>query len=628
MGGFGNFNPSIGNLTKNASKLKGFNVANLKGLGQDKLKGFGKDKLKGFGKGALDKFGGKALDKFGESNLNSSGVDDSVIKTFFEHNIPLDKIEIADLEEGTHPRIPTKSEKITGVLGALYPVILINSYVFNVKEIMKMEIDTSNFLPTIQLKLLLQSGSFISSSMPKDGDIISIFINDETKIYKSIRSDFLITDATTLNANEDGMHATIILNGTLRVPKLYFLPNTAIKGTSFNVLQQIAHDLDLGFASNVEETDDEMIWHSGLNNYEEFIKDITDHSWKTPETFFNVFIDLYYNLNFVNVNAQFNNNYKFLNGLATQILNINQTDDEDKDNMNTEHPIVFTNYRPSVGSNFYFSEFKPISQSNSITKKLGYFYESVFFDHETLQNWDITLEPLITKGSEENSILLKGRAQEDYYLSQIKKQWFGIQYAGENQNVHDNYIIAKVQNMINNQEINKFNVKVSADRFNLNIYKYQRLPFVFFIQFDQMKKMQHNVGAELDTQTEVSHISVDRFYTGWYLLKGFKIIFDKSTNDYLNSFKHELIIAKRELNIPPIEKESSYGKPGNVPSGIAKKISLPKGLGKNIKVPKGFGKNVKLPGNLNKNLKLPSVLDKNINLPESLGKHIKFPKFP
>ena len=66
-----------------------------------------------------------------------------------------------------------------------------------------------------------------------------------------------------------------------------------------------------------------------------------------------------------------------------------------------------------------------------------------------------------------------------------------------------------------------------------------------------MQEMKTDDYAELKTD-----MAVDSFYTGWWLLKGFKIIFVDDSPDETNKFRQEFILSRRELPLPATTSET------------------------------------------------------------------------
>ena len=85
----------------------------------------------------------------------------------------------------------------------------------------------------------------------------------------------------------------MVIEGKMNIPHIYDEVSQAYEGTSFEVLQEIAKELGLGFSSNVSTTDDKMRWVCPFKSKEKFVQEITDAAWSSPREFYTSFIDVY-----------------------------------------------------------------------------------------------------------------------------------------------------------------------------------------------------------------------------------------------------------------------------------------------------------------------------------------------
>ena len=70
---------------------------------------------------------------------------------------------------------------------------------------------------------------------------------------------FKIINFTTING-VSGDNITLKIKAILNVDPLYLFNYESYEGTTYDVLTTLATDMDLGFASNIAGTNDEMIW--------------------------------------------------------------------------------------------------------------------------------------------------------------------------------------------------------------------------------------------------------------------------------------------------------------------------------------------------------------------------------
>ena len=192
-----------------------------------------------------------------------------------------------------------------------FPYILINEYRLQRQEISSFEIDCTNFLPILHLKLLITNNQFTSQKIPKDGDIASVYLRSFNETYKPVRNDYLITHVETTFLNDQEPVTIFYITGILNIKKIWVEQNKAFKGKSIDIIKKVATELQLGFATNIDGmTDDEMTWICDWKSYKDFIIHITNHSWKNENTFYRTFVDIYYNINFVEVEKQLNYGYE------------------------------------------------------------------------------------------------------------------------------------------------------------------------------------------------------------------------------------------------------------------------------------------------------------------------------
>ena len=189
----------------------------------------------------------------GQSNIVRLVEDPDVKK-----NIKFDELSI---ERASMESTGGFSIEHTNLVGSVYPIIRINDMEFGIKNIVKMVISSDSFLPTISLTLKFNSSDFVSTNMPKDGDIISTFIRTNTDALNFLRNDFIITSCDVSNFKGKGGN-TVHLSGKLFIPGIDSAYSTfGIIGSSKTVCKEVAKKFNIGFAYNDEEdTADFQTW--------------------------------------------------------------------------------------------------------------------------------------------------------------------------------------------------------------------------------------------------------------------------------------------------------------------------------------------------------------------------------
>lgn len=168
-----------------------------------------------------------------------------------------------------------------------------------------------------------------------------------------------------------------------------------------------------------------------------------------------------------------------------------------------------------------------------VSKKWGYKSFSQFFDFQSLEFWNIFVDPVITEGTASKKIILKGRSfnktpdgksAETYWKSQNKRYWQGVQY----EDVHDKYIYSEMWNTRNIVELEKLFLVAHTERWNPNIYRGEKIPVLVYSQSNVNARKQNTTPAEVpDTTQSGSDASmvVNQLYSGFYMVDGFKITY-------------------------------------------------------------------------------------------------------
>lgn len=510
------------------------------------------------------------------------------IYNVFKPTITLDEISVRQTKKDE------KRFRVEDYASLQYPIIKINDYMIGPSEIDSLKINAQNFLPMITLQLKFENELFLSKNMPKDGDIISVFIRNKSDLLIPIRNDYVITGVSALGksgSSRGGMSMTLF--GELFVPGLRsYFGSAAYLGTSMEVLQEVAQELELGFNTNEQDTDDKQIWYN-TGSPEEFINDVCFRAWKNENSFFDCWIDIYYNLNFVNVQKQLLSSEDSVD-IAALLGNVDKSwtwgsnTDESK---SVQTAKVFSNYPGFRNSSFYILGWKPDHQSTAITFRYGTSIDAAFFEHlddlysdpEIKQYWKIKIDPDYDPNKLDNYILLRGRArwdpsinqnelaQANYNYKDIYRQspWVGIQYTINDAaqeptqwtgNHHRNYMRAQAHNTINMVELEKLNVEILVQGTNMNIIRGDKLP-VALIKIDPKEvRLSYPEAKQIE--------ALDFFYSGWYYVKGFSITFNRSKDtDVFSNFKQTFILTRREWPPPePVQPIKNTNQEKNNPN--------------------------------------------------------------
>jgi hypothetical protein len=503
------------------------------------------------------------------------------IYNIFKPSIVLDELSLPKSTD-------SDSKKMEDIASMEYPLIKINNYFISHQELDFMNIDCRNFLPTITLQVTFISDKFMDKEMPKDGDVISIAIRSKSDALNIIRNDYVITGVTPGRRAASGTRpVSVTFFGELFVPGLRsYIGSEAFKGTALQVMKDVAKELSLGFNTNDEDTDDSQIWFS-VDSPEDFINHLTARTWKDENSFYDSWIDIYYNLNFVNIQKQLLSAEDDVDeGISLDNIDAQWTwgSETSQDKANTM-PKVFSNYIGYRTTSFYITEWKPINKSSAMTFTYGTSMNASFFEHmnslykdpKSTKYWNFKISPAYDPEKLNSHILLRGRAKYDPSINEgelakanydytnlyQRAPWMGIQYTAANTeednlkwtgNHHSNYLRAQIHNAINLAELEKLNVEINVQGVNMNIIRGDKVP-IAIIGMDPVENQLVNPEAQgRDRKND--------FYSGWYMVKGFSLSWTKeSVGSMISNFSQTFILTRREWPTPiptdPVPVQSS-----------------------------------------------------------------------
>lgn len=482
---------------------------------------------------------------------------------------------------------PTNGGSQLNTVGNDYPIIRINDMVLGKDDIQSMLISSRGFLPTIELSLKFANTALISKNMPKDGDMISVFVRTNTSAINYLRNDFIINHVDS-NISSKSANNTVFLRGELFIEGFTSNNNTfGIIGTSKDVMKEIAKKFKMGFAYNdADDMDDLQNWLCCFSSPQVFIEDVTRHSWKNNMSFFKSWVDLYYNLCFVNVNKFLSSDENpedeidltfFSSTVALNTL----TSSNDKPDDAKPFLKVFSNFDSFKGSSFYISKWHPVNRSNSLSS--GYSNIIHSFTHnqnvyiENKDNCEDTLivNPVYDTSKLDSYIILRGRAKYDENANPDNEQarvnysmqntyinhiWSGVEYKmdkDENSssnntwsgNVHHNYHNAAYQNEINDIELNKLYIEVVCDGLCLQVMRGERVPV--FLKYN----------TPLDKNISPDDPGFNRFYSGYYIVDSIEYKYNGKVKTGYSSFSTIMNLKRREWPTPEAIKSDSNDNP-------------------------------------------------------------------
>jgi hypothetical protein len=486
--------------------------------------------------------------------------------TIFEYaknNIPLDVLETIDTESqnGAFGDNPTKTYKKSDQVGDIFPFIKIGKFSFGFNQIEELEIECFDFLPRIRVTIKDTNGVFASAHFPKDKPILNVYIKSKSKKFKPIRNDYLINKVIKTGSskfadeNEDGIGGTYVLTGVLLVPGLYESVSQSYENmSSYEVLFAVAKECGLGFASNDDSTSDRMNWINTWDKRIDFIKDVTHSSYKDDDSFFITFIDVYYNLNFINLHEMLGTEpaslelAPVLSGMHDYLQN-DQTDDTLEEIGKT----VFSNFGLFRGSEQYIEDRDLISNQGDLLFNIGDSTGLVYYDALLQEDDPKDNNIILDVASSFNSVNIENKdiqTGKTYF-------WGGIDYGND----HDNYLFSKANNAFNLIELRKINLAIKTENANFSIIKGSKIPVVIVTHGDKDETTtapyeNHEKSSEYDDDKEkfkdIAKFRYDDYLTDNYVIIGIKYVFDlRRAKDKRTQYYTEMILARNNWGKSP-----------------------------------------------------------------------------
>ena len=499
-------------------------------------------------------------------NISNSTVSDGtlspinqlqVIRQIVKPVVQLDDLVVQDLESGeintgsdpNHGEFPIKHSK---AFTTESPLIQINEQLYRDQDIERMVISSSDFLPTISITIKVHAKFVYSKSFPKDGDLLSVFIRSKDDSLKPIRNDYEITNVSTQSSGNELGIEIMRIGGILSIPGLPAQKCFSKKGNSIEVLQSVAEDFDLGFATNEIITKDSQTWLCTFKRPIDFIGDVTTSSWKDEKSFFTSFVDIFYHLNFVNIEPMFSAKPGIEKGLSVE--NFSTDYDVDSELIKSFQGILFTNHTAAQYSQFQIAKYQQVNRANDINRVHGYMKYMHYYDALLKQKQTVYTDPIVSEGASQSQYTFKGRNNDNKQrYVQVTHRWMGTMYGVNGENSHSKYLYAKTWNHQNIVHLDKLHLEMELIGVNMNLRRFQCIPVLITIQEDLQRK-QANEPTDYTQSTSNHEIAaidqdsvpfvVDKFYTGYYVIETIDYIFERG------KLKQKLKLLRREWPAP------------------------------------------------------------------------------
>ena len=508
--------------------------------------------------------------------------------------------EKKDTNNNENEQLPdeTKSDSLAGnntSVGLAYPLIRIADHYFAQREIEYFSIESKGFLPTMKLIIHSNNKDLMKENLIKEGEKCSVFIYNGHGTFKSLRCDFRITNFIDVSTSKSYIEPDLRYHvyGELLIPELYNANlSFSMPGTSKDAIMDIASRLGLGFFfCDPDDTNDCQMWYcfadddkSENSHIVKYIKDVTQHSWKNFNSFFDSWVDVRYGLTYLNINKMLgedgmdeNIDLTYLNNTLNQESaadkNLAEASASDKKNNPIPQLKLLSNITtdPSALTSFYVIDYQVVNNAGAITKQMGVnCCQNYVIDNTGVAsvNADIEMKysvptnktklengfyTLIEPGQNEtyaeadngdytqqNTVVQGGKIadiQGDQDGNTISKTGNNNQSVG---NVNKFFDAAYEHNRINNLLLQKKYVNMTLQGCNLGIMRGEKIPAL--IQDQQAQILGMNEDNKV-TKLIVEDVS------GWFIISSIKWIYD--INSYMPGtlWTTEISLTRREWPI-------------------------------------------------------------------------------
>ena len=432
-----------------------------------------------------------------------------------------------------------------------YPLVYLNGVLIESTSINKLQLTNNSFVPTLKLEFTDPTNKLLDENFPVDNSIISIFKESTNQSYMGIKMDFKVTDFIIIKGKKNTDSIYYSIDASLDLDELYLMNYESYKGTSFEVLKKICADIGLGFATNIDNTSDNQVWINSANYKIEFLRDIIDLSYISDETFLFGYIDFYYNFNYVDIEKALNED------ISTQknLIDFQQLDKKSSKTQEQEVPLILTNFPDKTSTNLKIDLYTIENSSTNVNLTYGYRHRANYYDKNNDVIKKYAMDSISVAG--DDKIVMKGNETNDIlYNNMINGTWLGKL---DTDNVHENFLHSKLQNMLNLKFLQKLKMTVRMNRVNYGLYRFQ-LVEVRLYNLGKWNATQEKNKNKKTTKDKNQGDEVDSFdetiinkLSGAWLITAINIIYDKEGGN-----TQELTLVKRELT------DGKYSFPGQI----------------------------------------------------------------
>jgi hypothetical protein len=350
------------------------------------------------------------------------------------------------------------TEKLSRSVGN-FPVVWYDGVQIENNNISQFSLYIDGMMPTLLITFKDTLGVVSDIGYPSDDTKIKIFIDSRSKDLKSILLEFKITTFTM----EAGSYN---LTGVIDYDNLFVsMFESYLNASSYGVIQSIAKDIGLGFNSNVGSTNDVMTWVNIGDSLLDFLRQVVRYSYKSEESFLYTYIDYYGNINYLDIEKEWNRDIKkdttlTDDGLSLSVSNQNGT---------KVSKLVFSNDQSMLETNLYFKDYKILNTSTKSSIDIGYLQNIKYYNQSKKEVLVFDVDAIESPDS--NKKPLKAN-KNDFYKNNSNNLYIG---KIDTSNVHKNYNYAEILNDKNLEEMQKISMEITIPKPNYTVFMFQKI---------------------------------------------------------------------------------------------------------------------------------------------------------
>jgi hypothetical protein len=341
------------------------------------------------------------------------------------------------------------------------PLFSYNDSPIESKYIQKMIIYYEDFVPKCEIVFKDALGLINSpETSPLNDTKFDVFLNSGSDVLKSIHLKFK------LEINQKNKSGTNTITGILDIPDFYKIDYKSYKGTSFEALRKLCKTIQLGFNSNIENTDDSMTWRRNGIITKDFMRNILEHSYISDDSFMVGYIDYYYSFNYVDIEKEWKRDITSDVGLISQGISSKSGDETDK-----IVRLTLSNDKSNQSSPFYITNVVVNNNSTHQSTKKGNFTISKVYDRISKSFLKFNVDSL--SSDTKNQVVLKGAPGDKGDLETNYRTSYGGKI--DTSNVHKNWAYSVEQNSRNLTNLSNITLQADLPSPNYNLYKFQKV---------------------------------------------------------------------------------------------------------------------------------------------------------